>query len=85
MDSQTTTESRVHQFVLETFPLARSKSVAPDTSLVNTGIVDSMGILEQVMFIETEFSVVLSDEDVVADNFDSINSIAEFINSKLNA
>ena len=54
-------------------------------SLLDSGVVDSMGILEIVTFVEDEFSVELTDEEVLADNFENIQSIANLIAKKTGA
>ncbi len=75
--------SRVRTFILEQFPVAQRASLGDTESLVESGIIDSMGVLELVTFIEAEFEVVLSDEDVVSENFDSIATISSFIEDRL--
>ena len=73
----------VADFVLEQFPLARQDDVTNETSLIEQGIVDSLGILELVTFIETEFCIVLDDDEMVSDHFNSIASLARLVGSKL--
>jgi len=51
--------------------------------LIEQGIVDSMGILEIVTFVETEFCIVLSDDEMLGENFDSIHSLATFVHTRL--
>ncbi len=75
-------QESVTQFIFSKFPLAKKKGIAPNESLLESGIVDSMGILEIVTYIEDEYSIQLSDEEVLADNFATVESIAELIGSK---
>ena len=51
-------------------------------SLIETGILDSMGIVKLVDFIETEYQIKVEDQDLVPDNFEMIGSIAELIARK---
>ena len=51
-------------------------------SLIETGILDSMGIVKLVDFIETEYQIKVEDQDLVPDNFEKIGSIAELIARK---
>ena len=53
-----------------------------DASFLNEGIVDSMNMLELVMFVEKEFGVKVEDEDIVPDNFDSVSKLAAFVRRK---
>jgi acyl carrier protein len=72
----------VRQFILKTFPLARKQQIRDSDNLLESGFLDSQGILEVVTFIEERFSVILSDEELVPDNFLTIDRIAAFIRSK---
>ena len=51
-------------------------------SFLEEGIVDSMGILELMMFVEENFHITVEDEEVVPDNFDSVSKLAAYIRSK---
>ena len=63
---------RIRQFVLQKFPLARKRSVANGDNLLESGIIDSLGVLELVTFFQQEFSVAASDEDLTPENFQNI-------------
>ena len=79
---QTTTDSieqRIHGFLLEKFPLARKSGVNKDTALLEKGILDSLGILDVVSFLENEFSLVVSDEELVPENFQSLGTLTTFV------
>ena len=76
---------RIRQFVLKHFPLARKQSsIEDDSSLLETGIIDSLGVLDLVSFIEKEFKITISEEDLLADNFESIARMTAFVQSKGN-
>ncbi|MBI2521710.1 MAG: acyl carrier protein [Bdellovibrio sp.] len=53
-----------------------------DTSLINSGLVDSAGIMEVVAYVEETFNISVDDADLLPTNFDSMNGIAHFINNK---
>ena len=44
----------------------------PDASLISSGIVDSLALLRLIAFIEEKFGVVIEDEEVVSDNFETL-------------
>ena len=50
-----------------------------DASFLEEGIVDSVGIMELVLFIEENFGLTVDDEDLTPDNFDSVDRLAEYI------
>ena len=80
--NQTTTnpiQHRIHAFLLEKFPLARKAGVGKDTALLEGGILDSLGILDVVSFLETEFSMVVSDEELLPANFQTLGNLSAFV------
>ena len=84
MKSSAEIAETIQGFVFQKFPLARKRGIANGASLIEGGIIDSLGILEIVTFVEQEFSIELSDEDMLAEYFDSIGSLSAFIVTKLN-
>jgi acyl carrier protein len=76
-------QTKLYDFILERFPAARSHGLTESDSLVEHGIIDSLGVLEIVTFIETQFGVVLDDDELVADHFDSLPALTELVHSKL--
>jgi len=74
---------RIRQFVLQKFPLARKRSVANADNLLESGIIDSLGVLELVSFFQQEFSVAAVDEDLTPENFQSIEFMARFVERSL--
>lgn len=55
---------------------------APDDSFLENGIVDSVNVLELVMFVEEKFKVRVDDSEVVPENFDSVSRLAAYVCSK---
>jgi acyl carrier protein len=85
MEQAIETQHAIRDFVLQQFPQARQRSIADDDLLLESGIIDSMGILEIVTFIESHFGIVLTDEEVAADSFESIAALASFVETKLDS
>jgi acyl carrier protein len=50
-----------------------------DASFLENGVVDSMSVMELVMFTEKTFSVSISDKEIIPANFDSVENLAAFI------
>jgi acyl carrier protein len=59
------------------------KSLTPDTDLLEQGILDSLGVLKLVIFLEQTFGIQVEDEDVVPENFQTLNIIAKFVQEKM--
>jgi len=53
-----------------------------DDSLLELGIIDSVKMLDLINFIEQKFNIEVDDDDLYPENFDSINAIVNYINSK---
>ncbi len=54
-----------------------------DYELLERDVVDSLGIFKIISFIEDEFDVEVDDDELVPENFESINSIANLISAKV--
>lgn len=80
---KTTVVERIQNQVFELFPLARKQAIDGNLSLLDSGILDSMGILELVTALEAEFGITFSDEDMTSEAFDSIDSLAALVENKL--
>jgi acyl carrier protein len=62
---------------------SRSNNFRDDVSFIDGGIIDSVGVLELVAFIEETFSFRVEDEELVPENLDSVDKLVIYINSKL--
>lgn len=79
MDKQNTT-SKIKTFLAQQFPM--TKNVSNDEPLLKNGLIDSLGILDLVTFVENEFGIAVSDEDLLPENFGSIHSLTNFVHNK---
>jgi len=50
--------------------------------LIEKGVIDSMGLVKLVLFIEEKFKIVIEEEELDIDNFGNLNAIADFICKK---
>ncbi|HMG41040.1 MAG TPA: acyl carrier protein [Acidimicrobiales bacterium] len=73
---------RVRAFLVDTFLLGDDDGFATDVSLLDSGIVDSTGVMEVVAFLEESFGIVVDDDELVADNLDSVERLAAFVARK---
>src|SRR5208337_397847 len=73
------TTSQIRDFVLQKFPLARKRKVANNDNLLESGIIDSLGVLDLVAFLQQEFAVAVADEDLTPENFQNIECMARFV------
>ena len=59
-----------------------TNNLTSDTKLFVEGIFDSMGFVLLLDFLEEKFSIVADDEDLIEENFESINAIIAFVERK---
>jgi acyl carrier protein len=74
--------ARVRTFLIEKFPLARKRNLQNGDSLIDSGIVDSLGILDLVAFLESEFGLQIADDELLPENFQTIDCIVTLIRTK---
>jgi acyl carrier protein len=74
----------VREFILGNFPTARKRALENNDPLLENGILDSLGVLDVVSFLESEFGIVADDEELVPENFRTIENIAEYVQRKQN-
>ena len=73
---------RIRKFIFEKFPLARSRGLEDSSQLLEEGVLDSLGILELVDYLQGELGVSVEDDDLVPENFASIDAILNFVDAK---
>jgi acyl carrier protein len=75
---------QVEKFLLTEVAVDYDKrSFGPDSDLLEQRILDSLGVLKLVLFLERTFGIQVADEDVVPENFESLNVIAKFVQGKM--
>jgi acyl carrier protein len=76
--------SELEKFLLTEASLdSEKKSIKPDEDLLMSGIIDSMGILKLVSFIESKFGIKINNEDILPENFQNLNSLEKFVEKKI--
>lgn len=84
MITATETRSKVKAYILDA-TLANVDSISDDTLIFETGLLDSMGLLFLIEYLKEEFDIVTNDDELLVENFESINSIVAFVEGKLQA
>ena len=79
-------QSTLKEYIVTVFMHERNQSVLDsDTPLIEDGIIDSMGLMQLVHFIEDTFAIEIVEEDLDIDNFKTVNTLTAFINNKTTA
>jgi len=80
------TETKVREFVLKNYLFTTEQSaLKSEDSFMKSGIMDSTGILEMIMFLHDEFGVDVMDDEMIPENLDSVQNVVAFLGKKLQA
>jgi acyl carrier protein len=86
MQDQTAIETKLKSYVLEEFLQGEDPNeLQPSTELMTTGILDSIGTLKLVTFLENEFGVQLEPHETDAEYLNTVGDIARLVVSKRGA
>ncbi|MEM8499985.1 MAG: acyl carrier protein [Pseudomonadota bacterium] len=76
-------EEQIKQFILsDLIKDGSATELENDENLIDSGVVDSLGIMKLVAFLEKSFKVAVSDDEILLDNFETIDAISGFLSSK---
>lgn len=76
--------ARIRTYLIEHFPSARHQQLGEDHHLLANGILDSLGVLDVVGYLEGEFGIIVSDEDLIPEHFGTLRCLTEFVEAKRN-
>ena len=76
--------AEVREFIVDNFLFGDDSDLSNDSLFFESGIVDSTGILEIVTFLEENFEISVADEELIPENFSSIETIDYYLKKKLN-
>ena len=77
-------QKQIHEYVVENFLFGEDEALtSDDQSFLDSGLIDSTGILELIQFVEDTFEIEIEDEEMIPENLDSIERAARFVESKL--
>jgi acyl carrier protein len=72
----------IRKFIIDNYLFGEEDKLGNEDSFMETGIIDSTGILELVRFLESTYGIKIADEELLPDNLDSVNKIVAFIYAK---
>lgn len=76
-------KTQIRTYILENFLFSDDQSLLNNMdSFIETGIIDSTGIVEIITFLEDEFKIQVQPEEMIPDYLDSVDRITEFVNRK---
>ena len=75
-------ESEVRSFLVQHFFSGRTEKLCADGSLLGY-VIDSVGVLELVTYLQDHFRITVEDEEVVPGNLDTVNNLVAYVSKKL--
>lgn len=75
-------QPRIRSFILKKFPAARKRVFDDNISLLESGIIDSLGVLDVVGFLEQSFNIRIEDDELTPENFGTIKCMVSFVGKK---
>jgi len=76
-------KKEVTEFIVDNFLFGSAGDAPqPEDSFMDTGLVDSTGILEVVAFVESKYEISVEDDELIPENLDSVTNLVQFITRK---
>ena len=75
-------QTTIREFIVDNFLFGQPDGLTDSDSLLEKGVVDSTGVLELINFVEKQYGFKVADEEIVPENFDSINRITDYVGRK---
>jgi acyl carrier protein len=72
----------IRSFIVENFLFGEDRRIPDDESFLQSGLIDSTGILELVQFIEQTYGITVEDPEMVPENLGSLAGIVAFVTAK---
>jgi acyl carrier protein len=75
-------ESAVERFLIDEILFGSRSSISADESLTTSGILDSLGLLRLISYLESQYGITLEGDEMIPDHFETLNSIKALVESK---
>lgn len=73
---------QLRSYIVDNFLFGDDKGFDDSVSFLDSGIIDSTGILELISYLEEQFPIKVKDEELIPENLDSISNLLVFIGKK---
>jgi|EndMetStandDraft_5_1072996.scaffolds.fasta_scaffold164235_2 acyl carrier protein len=81
-ESTNDTKDVIRQYIIDNLLLGQGSTLDDDTSLLDSGALDSTAAMELVAFLEQTFNVQIQDREINPDNLETVNRISAMIGRK---
>jgi acyl carrier protein len=76
---------QIRSYIVDNFLFGDDNGLEDSTSFLESGMIDSTGILEVIGFLEEQFAIKVKDDELLPENLDSISNIVGFLGGKVAA
>ena len=80
-----TVQEQVRAFILEYFYVSDPLTLTDEMSLIDSGVVDSTGMMGVIVFLEGEYGIHIDDHETIPENLESISRIGAYVERKMRA
>lgn len=81
MENEVGIQDLIKQYIAKA-TFSETDVIQNDTKIFEQGLLDSMGLLLLIDFIKEKFTIEVKDDELLIDNFESVDNIASFIKNK---
>lgn len=78
-------EANLMAYLIENSNVPVGETIAPDHTLLDSGILDSLGIAEITEYMEAEFAITIDEDEISATHYATLQKLTDFCASKLAA
>lgn len=78
-----TITSNLKDFIISNFLFGEDPGLTVDTAFLEDGIIDSMGFLELIGYLEATYGIQIEDDELIPENMNSLANVTAFIDRKL--
>jgi acyl carrier protein len=78
----TSVEQQIRAFIVDYFYVTDTAALTDETELIDSGLVDSTGMMGVILWLESEFGIQVGDRDATPENLGSIARMADFVARK---
>jgi len=76
----------LRSYIMDNFLMSDDPTALDDgQSLLDTGVIDSTGVLELIQYLEETYAFAVEDEELVPENLDSVDHLVAFVGRKQQA
>ncbi|NVN93316.1 MAG: acyl carrier protein [Desulfuromonadales bacterium] len=74
---------QIRSYIVENFLFGDDSGLDDSVSFLESGMIDSTGILEVISFLEENFPIKVKDDELIPENLDSIQNLVGYLGRKM--